>query len=153
MFANMAAIEALHVAYRGAASMTGVMGGESDLTIAPLPAVIGFIRSGRVKPIAVTGLARSAILPELPTMDESGVKGYSANGWSGLLLPKGTPPEIMAKLTEAITKVLAEDTVKEQIRRAGGEPWVTSAAEMATFMREEFDRYGEVVRVANIKLE
>ena len=153
MFTNMAGVEALHVAYKGAASMVGVMSGESDATIAPLPAVIGFIRAGRVKAIAVTGMERSTVLPELPTINEAGLPGYTVSGWNGFIAPKGTSPEIIGKLSDSIAEILREETLQEQIKRAGGEPWFLAGAEMAKFMREEYDRYGEVVRVANIKLE
>lgn len=153
MFANRVGIDVLHVPYRGAASMTGVMSGEADLTISPVPATIQFIRAGRVKPIAVTSLTRSPVVPELPTMHESGVPNFEASGWNGFMMPKGTPPEIIAKLREELTKVLAEEPVREQLRRQGGEPWAISGDEMAKFIQQEYDRYGEVVRVANIKLE
>ena len=153
MFTHMTGVEALHVSYRGAASMTGVMSGESDMTIAPLPAVISMVRSGRLKASAVTGMARSTLLPELPTINESGIPGFAASGWSGLMLPKEVPPEVTTKLTQAITAVLGEEALQEQLKRAGAEPWVLPAGEMARVIREEYERYGELVRTANVKLE
>jgi tripartite-type tricarboxylate transporter receptor subunit TctC len=153
MFANMAGIDALHVAYKGQASMISVVAGETDMTIAPLPALIGMMRGGRVKPIAVTGTTRSSIVPELPTVAESGLPGFAANGWSGLFLPKGVPPDISKMLIAAIGKVLAEQPIQEQLRKAGGEPWVIAGEEMRAFVKQEYDRYGELIRAANIKLE
>lgn len=153
MFANMAGFEALQVSYKGAASMISVMGGECDMTISPLPATIPHIRSGKVKALAVGGAARSTILPDLPTIHESGLPGFQASGWNGLLVPKGTSPDIVARLTAAITKVLGEEALREQLVRAGGEPWLLGGADMVAFIREDYARYGEAVRAADVKLE
>lgn len=86
-------------------------------------------------------------------MAESGLPGFAANGWSGLFLPKGVAPEISKLLIEAIGKVLAEEPIQEQLRKAGGEPWVITGEEMRAFVKQEYDRYGELIRIADIKLE
>jgi tripartite-type tricarboxylate transporter receptor subunit TctC len=97
--------------------------------------------------------ARLAIVPELPPVAESGLPGFAANGWSGLFLPKGVAPEISKLLIEAIGKVLAEEPIQEQLRKAGGEPWVITGEEMRAFVQQEYGRYGELIRIADIKLE
>lgn len=153
MFTNATGIKALHVAYKGAASMQGVMTGESDLTIAPLPAIIGMVRSGGVRAIATTGTERTVQLPDIPTVAESGLPGFAASGWNGLLLPAGTPPEIVAKLTDGLVKVLNDPGVREQLQRAGGDPWVVTGDEMAKVIRRDYDLYGDLIRKENITLE
>jgi len=153
MFANATDIKVLHVAYKGAASMQGVMTGESDLTIAPLPAIIGMVRSGGVRPIATTGAERTVQLPDTPTVAESGLPGFAASGWNGLLLPAGTPPEIIARLTDGLVKVLNDPGVREQLQRAGGDPWVVTGDEMAKVIRTEYKLYGDLIRKENITLE
>lgn len=153
MFSNAADINVLHVAYKGAASMQGVLTGESDLTIAPLPAIIGLIRNGGVRAIASTGTERTTQLPDVPTIAESGLPGFAASGWNGLLLPAGTPKEIVAKLIEGLTKVLGDPTVREQLQRGGGDPWLVTGDEMAKVIRTEYDLYGELIRKEKITLE
>jgi tripartite-type tricarboxylate transporter receptor subunit TctC len=152
MFANAANINVLHVAYKGAASMQGVLTGESDLTIGPLPAIIGLVRSGGVRPIATTGTERTVQLPDVPTIAESGLPGYAASGWNGLLLPAGTPKEIVDKLTAGLTKVLNDPDVKDHLQRAGGDPWLLTGDEMAQLVRREYQLYGELIRKENITL-
>lgn len=89
------------------------------------------------------------------TADGSGIglPGFAANGWSGLFLPKGVAPEISKLRIEAIGNVLAEEPIQEQLRKAGGEPWVITGEEMRAFVKQEYDRYGELIRIADIKLE
>jgi tripartite-type tricarboxylate transporter receptor subunit TctC len=153
MFTQATGIDVLHVPYKGAASVTAVVGNEANLTFAPMPAVIGLVNSGRLKPIAVGGTQRSAVLPNLPTMAESGVKDYVSSGWTGFVAPKGTPAAVIDKFRSAIVKVVADPAVREALLRAGGEPWTTTPAEMWSFVADDLKRYGEVVRIANVKVE
>jgi tripartite-type tricarboxylate transporter receptor subunit TctC len=153
MFTTMADIEVLHVPYKGASSSNSVMTGESDLTISPLPSVFSMIKAGSVRPVAVTGLQRSPVAPDLPTINETGVPGYQASGWSGFVLPKGTPKPIVDKLTDAMVVTLNDPETRDQLLRAGGEPWLLTGSGMGKVMQEEFERYGDVIRKAKITLD
>ncbi len=153
MFTNAAGIEVLHVPYKGAASVTAVVGNEANLTLAPMPAVIGLINNGRLKALATGGAARSTLLPDLPTLDEAGIKGLVSSGWTGFVAPTGTPTAVIEKLRGAIIKVVADPTVKEALLRSGGETWTTTPAEMWAFVAEDLKRYGDAVRSAGVKVE
>lgn len=153
MFTTMAGIDVLHVPYKGNSSTNSVIAGESDLTISPLPSSLGIVKGGIVRGIAVTGKQRTPVAPELPTINETGVPGYSATGWTGLVLPVGTPADVVDKLTKAITVALGDDVTKEQLLRSGGEPWLLTGDAMGKFMQDELVRYGDVIRNAKITLD
>jgi tripartite-type tricarboxylate transporter receptor subunit TctC len=151
MFANAAGIKLLDVAYKGAQFVTGVAAGESDVAIGPLPAVISAVRSNAVVPMAIAADKRSSQLPDTPTMKEVGLD-FTSNGWTGIMAPAGTPPQVIAKLSDALTKTLADPETQEQLRKAGGEPWGTSPEEAVKIIKEEFERYGKVIRDNKISL-
>jgi tripartite-type tricarboxylate transporter receptor subunit TctC len=151
IFANMAGIEVLHVPYKGAASVTAVIGNQTELTLTPAPAVVGHVKAGRLRGIAVGGAKRSAVLPDLPTIDEAGVKGFNTSGWTGLVAPKGTPPEVVAKIRDAVLKVVADPKTKEALDRVGGEAWTTTPDEMWDFVKKELEIYGKAVKMAGVK--
>lgn len=153
MFRNLAGIDMLEVPYKGAASVTAVTGAQNDATIAPLPAVVGLINGGKLKALAVGGATRSKQLPDLPTIDESGVKGFASIGWTGIVAPKGTPQAIVDKLRAAIVKSVEEPETVQLLAKAGGEPWTTTAAEMTKFMEADLARFGEAVRITGAKVE
>ena len=148
-----AGISVLHVPYKGAASVIAVMGNQANLTFAPLPAVLPGIQSGKLRPIATGGAARSSLLPDVPTVDESGVKGIVLVGWSALVAPKGTPAAIVDKLASNIAKVVAEPAVKDALTKAGGEPWLTTPAELMKIMTDDLARYGDAVKISGAKVE
>lgn len=153
LFAHMAGIEVLHVPYKGAASVTAVVGNQNELSLTPMPATVGHINSGRLRAIAVGGSARSVVLPQVPTIAESGVKGFNTSGWTGLVAPKGTPDAVVTKLREAVLKALADDKTKEALLRAGGEPWTTTPKEMWAFVAEDLKRYANAVKIAGAKVQ
>ena len=153
MFATAARIDVVHVPYKGAASVTAVMGNQSHLTFAPLPAVIGAIQSGKLRPLGVGGAARTALLPDVPTIAEAGLGGFNSVGWSGLVAPKGISAAIVEKLRTTVSKVVEEPAIREALQRAGGEPWLTTPAEMMQIMTDDLKRYGDAVKTANVKLE
>ena len=153
LFTHKAGIEVLHVPYKGAASVTAVVGAQNDLTIAPMPALSGLINGGKLRALAMGGATRSKLLPDLPTIEESGVKGYASTGWTGIVGPKGMPQVAIDKLRAGINKALDEPAIREALIRAGGEPWTTTAAEMQRFMAEDLERYGEAVRITGAKVE
>ncbi len=148
MFANMAGIEVLHVPYKGAASVTAVVGNQNELSLTPMPATVGHINSGRLRAIAVGGATRSGVLPQVPTIAESGVKGFNSSGWTGLVAPKGTPTAVVDKLRDAVLKSVVDEKTKEALIRAGGEPWTTTPQEMWKFVAEDLERYKNAVKIA-----
>jgi len=153
MFKNLAKIDMLEVPYKGAASVTAVTGAQNDATIAPMPALVGLINGGKLKALAMGGSSRSKLLPEIPTIDESGVKGFASIGWTGVVAPKGTPQAIIDKLRAAIIKSVEEPETAQLLIKAGGEPWTTTPAEMTKFMEEDLARFGEAVRITGAKVE
>ena len=153
MFTNLAKIDLLHVPYKGAASVTAVTGAQNDVTIAPMPAVVGLINGGKLRALAMGGTARSKQLPDLPTLNEAGVKGFASTGWTGIVAPKGTPTAVTEKLRMAITAAVAEPAVSAALVKAGGEPWTTTSAEMTKFMAEDLARFGEAVKISGAKVD
>jgi tripartite-type tricarboxylate transporter receptor subunit TctC len=153
LFTHLAGIDVRHVPYKGGASLIAVMGNESQFTIAPGPSVMGHIRSGRLRALAVGGDRRSPLTPELPTIIEAGVPGYLSTGWAGLMAPKGIAPAIFDKLYTTLVKVMQEPATREQMERQGGDPVINTPAEFARFIKEEYARFGEAIRLANLKVE
>jgi len=153
LFTHLAGIDVRHVPYKGGASLIAVMGNESQFTIAPGPSVMGHIRSGRLRALAVGGDKRSPLTPELPTIMEAGVPGYLSTGWAGLMAPKGIAPPIFDKLYTTLVKVMQDPATREQIERQGGDPVTSTPAEFARFIREEYARFGEAIRLADLKVE
>lgn len=153
MFAHMAGIEVLHVPYKGAASVTAVVANQNELTLTPMPATAAHVSSGRLRAIAVGGTVRSAVLPNVPTIAESGLKDFNSSGWTGLVAPKGTPDAVVSKLRDAVIKALADSQTKEAMIRAGGEPWSTTPQEMWKFVAEDLKRYEQAVKISGAKVE
>jgi len=153
LFTHKSGIDVRHVPYKGGASLIAVMGNESQFTIAPGPAVIGYIRGGRLRALATGGEKRSPQTPDLPTISEAGVPGYLSTGWAGLMAPKGVPKPVFDKLYAAIIKVLNNPATRELLERQGGDPVTSTPAEFIKFIDEEYARFGEAIRLANLKVE
>ena len=155
MFASMAGIESVHVPYKGGGPMAAsVVAGESQWAIAPAAALVGLVKAGRLRALAISSRQRSPLLPELPTLDEAGVPGYEYNSWSAFFAPRGTPRAIVKSLHAAIQKALAEPAVKEFYAAQGAVPQGSaSPEEFARFFRADFERIAKLVRIAGIKPE
>ncbi len=153
MFTHLAQISMLEVPYKGAASVTAVAGAQNDLTIVPMPAVVGLINAGKLRALAIGGKTRSQQMPDVPTLEESGVKGYSSTGWTGIVAPKGTPTAVIEKLRASIVSAVAEPAVAEALLKAGGEPWTMTTAEMTAFMTEELARFGVIIKLTGAKAQ
>jgi tripartite-type tricarboxylate transporter receptor subunit TctC len=148
----MAQINALHVPYKGAgASLGAVIAGESHVTIVPAPSVMGHVRSGLLRALAVGAEKRTSVAPELPTIIESGVPGYVSNGWAGLIAPARTPKAIQAKLHDTLVKAIKDPDTNAALVKLGAEPWTTTGAEMAETIKRDFKSYGEAIRVSGIQ--
>lgn len=154
LFSVMTNTAVLHVPYKGGASaVTALIGNESQFMITPLSATIAHIKAGRLKVLGTGGQTRSIQLPDVPTIQEEGVKGYISVGWNGIFAPKGTPGHAVNRLVSALTSVMAKTDIQEQILRAGVEPGLIVGAEFMDFMREDMARFGRAVKAANLKTQ
>lgn len=153
LFAMMTGTRIVHVPYRGGApAMTDLMTGQIDLMFTPAPNSIAQLQAGRVRGIAVTSLKRSGILPELPTMDESGLKGFELLGWIGLLAPSGTPQPVINRLNSEVQKMLAGD-LKPRLADLGLDTAGGTPEQFAAFIKKDIAKYAKIVKAANIPLQ
>jgi tripartite-type tricarboxylate transporter receptor subunit TctC len=154
LFAAMADIKLTHVPYRGTGAMQGdLVGGHVDMSITTFPSVYGQLRSGGLRPIAVTGLARSSILPDVPTVAEAGVPGYEAVIHYGMVAPAGTSRAIADRLNAELRAALASEDVRARIADEGGEPLPGTPDQQATDIAEEEAKWGALVRKLGIRSE
>jgi tripartite-type tricarboxylate transporter receptor subunit TctC len=154
LLAETAKLEMVHVPYKGAGpAITDTIGGRLDFMITTLPSVAGFIKSGKVKALAVTTKARSKSLPDVPTIAESGWADYDTGAWYGFVVPKGTPAEVTAKLREATVESLKGERVRASLEIEGAEPVGNTPEEFATFMQGESKRWAELVKSAGLSLD
>lgn len=153
-FKDVAKISLTQVAYKGAApAMTDLIGGSVDVAILSIGSVIPHIRSGKVQPVAVTSAKRSPVLPEVKTMAEGGLSNIDVNVWLGLFAPAGTPAAVVNKLNQAVNKVLKDPEVVGKITKAGVSMGGGSSAEFAAFVKNDYARWGEIVRKSGVKLD
>ena len=154
MFASMAGINIVHVPYRGSGqATTDLLGGTVPMSIPGTAGMVGHIKAGKLRPLATTGVTRSPQLPEVPTLAESGLAGYSAYVWMGLLAPKGTPAAIIERLHRELKAALAAPEVKAFFNEAGVEIVGSTPAEFDTFFREERDRWARTVKETGAKID
>ena len=154
LFESMAGIDMVHVPYKGLGpAITDLIGGQIQVVFADVGLVSGHIKGGKLKGLAVSGSGRSSTMPELPTVAEAGVSGYSAGTWYGILAPAGTPPEIVSRLSDEVRKVLASPAIQASFASQGVEPAGNSPAAFTAFMRDEYAKWGKVIREAGIKPE
>jgi tripartite-type tricarboxylate transporter receptor subunit TctC len=154
MFASMAGINVVHVPYRGSAqATTDLLGGTVQMSVPGTQAMVKHIKEGKLRALATTGVTRSPQLPEAPTLAESGLTGYSAYVWMGLLAPKGTPPAIVERLQRELKITLAAPEVKAFFNEAGIEMVGSTAAEFGSYFREERDRWARIVKETGAKID
>ena len=154
MFASMAGIQLTHVPYRGSGqATTDLLGGTVPMSIPGTAGMVAHIKAGKLRPLATTGVTRSPQLPDVPTLAESGLAGYSAYVWMGLLAPKGTPPVIVERLHRELKASLAAPEVKAFFNEAGVEIVGSTAAEFDAYFREERDRWARVVKETGAKID
>lgn len=150
----MAGVKFLHVPYKGSGpALSELMGGQVDTMVDQLPASIGFIREGRLKALAVTTLKRSSVMPDIPTMDESGLKGFDANTFTGVFAPAGTPPAVINALHAAILRAVRSAAVKEKFRGLGADPQETTPQQFSAFIRSDIEKWKKVAQEAGVKVE
>ncbi len=154
LFKAQAHVDMQHVPYKGTGqALTDLLGGQIELMFAPTQTVIPQLASGRLKAIAVTGTQPLEALPQLPTVAASGLPGYQAQGWFGLLAPKATPPAVVAKLHDDVARVLALPEVRKDLVAKGAEPGTGSAADFGRFIADEQAKWARLVKEAGIVLE
>jgi tripartite-type tricarboxylate transporter receptor subunit TctC len=154
LFKLRAGIAFTTVPYRGAANtMNDMLSGQIDMAIEPTSVSLAHIHEGKIRPLAVTSRTRSAELPALPTMTESGVAGVVAVSWTGVIGPAGVPADITARLNRVINDALAADDMKLALRKLGSDPLGGSAQDFAALLAEESPRWLEVVRAAGLKFD
>lgn len=148
-----AGIQAVHVPYQGASpAQLALLGGQSDFMFDNLAASAPMIKDGKVKAIAVTTLERSSLLPDVPTMDESGVKGFDLGTWFGIITTGGTPPEVVAKLNKAYSDALRDPEVRKRLLAMGSEAEPMTAEAFAEFAKKEKEKYQEIVKLSGASL-
>mgnify|MGYP001175603598 FL=1 len=154
MFKSMTGIDVVHVPYRGSApAITDLLAGQMQVYFDNFANVLQHVESGKLRALAVTGEARTAQLPDVPTMDQSGFGGIAATYWNGLLAPAGTPAAIVARLNAAVNQALAAPEVRAALKKLGSDPKSGTSQEFAAFIAAEVQRWGKVVRAANIKVD
>ena len=143
-----------HVPYKGGSpALLAVMSNEAQFAFETIPSAIGQTKGGKLKPLAVSSDSRSAAAPELPTLQEEGLKPFVVTSWAGLVAPAGTPRDVVEKLNQATSQALATPAVHAALVADGAEPVGGSNTEFARFLAQEFKSWGDVVRTAQIKLD
>ena len=151
---RMADIDIVHVPYKGGGpAMQGFLGGQVASFFATPISSISQIRAGKAKAVATTGSKRAALMPEVPTVAESGYPGYEALNWYGFLAPRGTSKEIVDRLNREIVKALAHPQVVSALHKTGTEPKSSTPEEFAAYIKREYDTWGKVVKEAGIKAQ
>jgi len=151
LFKAMAGVDLVHVPYRGN-YLPDLLGGQVQASFSPIPQSIEFIRAGKLRALAVTGVTRSEALPDTPTIAAL-VPGYEAYVWDGIGAPKNTPADIIDKLNKEINAALADPAMKARFADLGAEPMPTTPAEFAKFIAAETEKWGKVIKSAGIKPE
>ena len=154
LFKSMAGLDIMHVPYKGSTqALTDVMSGQVTMLFDNAPSSIGFVQSGKLRAVAVTSTKRLPQLPDVPTIDEAGVKGYESLSWSGIVAPAATPRPIIAKLNQAIERVLRMPDVRQKLASLGVEPVGGPPEVFTRHIQAEGDKWGRLVKAANIKLD
>jgi tripartite-type tricarboxylate transporter receptor subunit TctC len=151
LFQNLAGIEMTHVPYRGN-PLPDMLSGQVQVFFGPIQSSLEYIRTGKLRALAVTTTKRSFLLPDLPTIAET-LPGYDAEGWLGIGAPKNTPPNVIAKLHAAMNGALADSAVKTKLEALGDTVAPATTAEFAKLVNDEYEKWGKVIRDANIKVE
>jgi tripartite-type tricarboxylate transporter receptor subunit TctC len=151
---SMAGIDMAHVPYKGGApALADLAGGQIQLMLENIPGTLPLVKAGKLRVLAVTSRTHSPLAPEVPTLDEAGVKGYEIIGWNGIFVPAKTPRPIIHKLYSEIARALAQSEVKERLATMGAQGVGNTSEEFAIFIRAETAKWAKLVKAAGIKLD
>jgi tripartite-type tricarboxylate transporter receptor subunit TctC len=154
LFKAMAGVSIVHIPYRGSAgARTDVLGGQLEMMFDAIPTMTEHIRSGKVRAVATTGKSRSPVLPDVPTMDEAGVKGYEATLWLGLLAPRGTPPVVIARLNAELAKLTSNPETRRAWSVQGATPMTMGVDEFTRYLEADIAKWAKVVKFSGAKPE
>ncbi len=154
MFERMSGTRMTHVPYKGLSpALVDLLSGQVQAMFSSVVAILGHVRAGKLRALAVTGERRLPLIPDVPTIAEAGIPGYQAGSWYGILAPAGTPPQIIRKLNAEIVKAIREPEMQKAFALEGAEPIGSSAEQFAAHIRAELDRLGAVAREAKIELQ
>ena len=153
VFKQMAGVQIMHIPYKGTGpALTDLLGGRVQMMIANAPAVLPYVASGKLIALASTSAKRPSILPDLPTLDESGLKGYEADTWYGLFTAKGTPPEIVRRLNADVVSVLKSAEIQSFFAKQGAEVIADTPEEATAKLRADISKWGKVIADLHLKL-
>ena len=151
---SMANVQTVHVPYKGQGpAMADLVAGQVQMMFASIPSVLPQVKSGQVNAIAMGSAKRVPSLPEIPTLSESGVPGFEAYSWAGMLAPAKTPKEIIARLNKEIVDILKQKDVADKLNQQGALPVGDSPEQFAAYVKAEIDKWGAVIKSANIKAD
>jgi tripartite-type tricarboxylate transporter receptor subunit TctC len=155
MFTSQAGIKMIHVPYKGSSqSQTDVMGGQVDVTFDTVLTLIPHIKAGKLKPLATGGITRTSFLPDVPTLDELGLKGFNGGAWLGLFAPAGTPKAIVDRLNKELNATLQEPEVVKRMFGLGSEILTSkNPTEFEEFIQSEYVKWGQRVKESGAKIE
>jgi tripartite-type tricarboxylate transporter receptor subunit TctC len=148
LFANMAGVKVIHVPYKGGGPMaTSLIAGETQSAMATIGSILPMIKANRLRTIAVPSSKRSTILPDVPTIAEAGLAGYSMDAWVGAFAPAKTPKAIVDRLHDEFNRVLKKPEFAKQMAEQGVEPWVATQTEFVAQMKSDYEKYGKVFKI------
>jgi len=154
LFRAMSGTDVVHVPYKGSGpALSDLVSGQIQFILGTILSTLPQVRAGRLRALGVSSMKRTAVLPEVPTIAEAGVPGYSATSWNGVLVPARVPQPILRKLNADIVKVLQSAEVRERLAGDGAEPVGSSAQEFSAFIRSEIAKWAKVVKAANLRAE
>ncbi len=154
LFNAMAGVKMVHIPYKGnAGALTDIVGGHLDVVYNGLTSALALIKGGKLRVLAVTSLQRNAALPDVPTLDETGLKGFEAVAWNGLTAPAKTPRDVIAKINADVLRVVNSPELKERLKAEGSDPVGSSPEQFAKFLRDEIAKWAKVIKFAKVKAE
>jgi tripartite-type tricarboxylate transporter receptor subunit TctC len=154
LFKSMAGVNMVHIPYKGAApALNDLLGGQIPVMFDSVPGVLQHIKAGKLRALAVTSLTRSPALPDVPTLDEAGVKGFEATAWFGLYAPGNMPADLTAKLSRDVLAALRSPEIRQQFALQGAEPGTMAQPQFARFVDAEMDKWAKVIADAHITIQ
>ena len=154
LFNAMAGVKMVHIPYKGnAPALTDLVGGHVDVVFNGLTSALALIKGGKLRALAVTSLKRSSVLPDMPTLDELGLKGFEAVAWNGLGAPAKTPHEIITRISSDAARIVNSPELKERLKSEGSDPVGNTPEEYGAFLRDEVAKWAKVIKFADVKSE